>query len=77
MEGDIHDNDDELSFIRLAAVTANVVMRLLETHEQKTERSDKRTGEKKDDVQSDEQSSRYVEHRVRDLREFERRARGK
>ena len=68
------NNDDELTFIRLAAVTANVVRWL---KEKQTKPGNERTGEKKDDEKRDEQSRHYVEHRVRSLREFERRARGK
>lgn len=70
--GGTHD-DDDLSFIRLAAVTANVVMWL---KKKQTEPGNERAGEKKDDEKRNEQSRRYVERRIRDLREFERRARG-
>lgn len=66
-------HDDELTFIRLAAVTANVVMQL---KEKQTTQRDERTGEKKEDECNDQQTREYVEHRVRGLREFERRARG-
>lgn len=72
MEG---DNDDELTFVRLAAVTANV-LRFLKLDEQQTTQRDERTSEKKDDESSDAQAKRYVEHRVRELAQFERRARG-
>ena len=71
MEGDT--DDDELTFVRLAAVTADVVRFLKE--KQTTQRNE-RAGEKKEDECSDQQSRRYVEHRVRELREFERRTRG-
>lgn len=52
MEGDT--DDDELTFIRLAAVTANVLMRLKE--KQTTQRNE-RAGEKKDDEQRDQRHS--------------------
>ena len=81
------DNDDEpdtMFPIGLAAleilnrVRAKMdLLSLLEGEEEKAERSNEGTSEKKDDKGSDEQSHRYVEDRVRALREFERRARGK
>ena len=52
------------------------LLALLEGEEEKTERSNEGTCEKKEDKCSDEQSRKYIEHRVRSLREFERRARG-
>ena len=79
MEGE-HD-DDNLTFIRLAAVTTNVVMRLMETHEKQTEHSERKDAENDDDpkrdVEQPERCSEYVEHRLRELREFELRASGK
>lgn len=71
MEGD----NDELTFVRLAAVTANV-LRFLKLDEKQTTQRNERTGEKKDDEKHDEQARRYIERRIRDLAEFERRARG-
>lgn len=53
------------------------LLSLLEGEEEKAERSNEGTSEKKEDEKRDEQSDRYIEHRLRDLREFERRARGK
>ena len=50
---------------------------LMEGEEKQAERSNEGTGEKKEDEQRDQQSDRYIEHRLRELREFERRARGK
>lgn len=52
------------------------LLALLEGEEKQAERSNEATSEKKEDKGSDEQSRRYVEDRVRALREFERRARG-
>lgn len=50
---------------------------LMDGEEKQAERSNERTSEKKDDERRDQQSGRYIEHRLRELREFERRARGK
>lgn len=49
---------------------------LLEGEEKQTEPGNERASEKKDGEKRDEQSRRYVERRIRDLAEFERRARG-
>lgn len=49
---------------------------LIEGDEQQAAQSNERTREKKEDESRDEQSRKYVEHRIRSLREFERRARG-
>ena len=79
MKGD--DNDDELTFVRLAAVTANVIEWLMESHEKQTEHSERKDAENDDDpkrdVEQPKQGSEYVEHRLRELREFELRASGK
>jgi len=53
------------------------LLALLEGEEKQTERSNEGTSEKKEDEKRDQQSDRYIEHRLRELREFERRARGK
>ena len=53
------------------------LLSLLEGEEEKAERSNEGTCEKKEDEQRDQQSDRYIDHRLRELREFERRARGK
>ena len=50
---------------------------LMDGEEKQAERSNEGTSEKKDDERRDQQSDRYIEHRLRELREFERRARGK
>jgi len=75
MEG-THDNDnEELSFVSLAALTANVV-RYLETDKQKEDATDKSSS-------SDEEEKRaikrleFVNRRLRDLQRFEDRAAGK
>jgi len=53
------------------------LLALLEGEEKQAERSNEGTSEKKEDEKRDQQSDRYIEHRLRELREFERRARGK
>ena len=70
------DNDNEpLSFVSLAALTANVV-RYLEINKQKEDANDERRS-------SDEEEKRALERielvnrRLRDLQRFEDRARGK
>ena len=75
MEG-THDNDnEEFSFVSLAALTANVV-RYLETDKQKEDATDKSSS-------SDEEEKRaikrleFVNRRLRDLQRFEDRAAGK
>ena len=77
MEG---DNEEELSFVRLAAVTANVVRWLMETHEQKTEQGKgneaKNDSDTQKQVERDVQQRAYVDQRLCDLQAFERRARG-
>ena len=50
---------------------------LMKGENEKTERSNEGTCEKKEDEKRDQQSDRYIDHRLRELREFERRARGK
>ena len=71
-----HDNDnEEFSFVSLAALTANVV-RYLETDKQKEDATDKSSS-------SDEEEKRaikrleFVNRRLRDLQRFEDRAAGK
>ena len=82
-----HDNDNETETmipIGLAALellnrlrTKMDLLDLMDGEEKQAERSNEGTSEKKEDEKRDEQSDRYIEHRLRDLREFERRARGK
>ena len=82
-----HDNDNETETmipIGLAAlellnrVRAKMdLLSLLEGEEKQAERSNEGTSEKKEDDRRGVQSRRYIEHRLRELREFERRARGK
>lgn len=80
-----NDNEADTMFpIGLAALeilnrlrTKMALLELLEGEEEKAERSNERTCEKQDDEQRNETQRRYVEHRIRNLREFERRARSK
>ena len=76
MEGD----NEELSFVTLLAATKNVVQ-WLKLHEKQTEQRERKDAENDDDPKRDvkqpERASEYVEHRLRELREFERRASGK
>lgn len=77
------DNDNEpdtMIPIGLAALELlnrlQTKLRLRELSDNQTAQSDERAEEIKDDKKRDEQSRRYVERRIRDLAEFERRARG-
>lgn len=49
---------------------------LLEGEKKQTEPGNERAKKIEDDEKRDEQSRRYIERRIRDLAEFERRARG-
>ena len=72
MEG----NDDEpLSFLHIAAATANVV-EYLRLNEQKNEQTERESEPGDRDEQKSEQHRAYIEQRVSDLRAFERRAAG-
>jgi hypothetical protein len=72
-----HDNDNEpLSFISLAAVTANVV-RYLETDKQKDEQSKSDPAPSRGDDEKRAQELEYVEHRLRELRSWERKISGR
>lgn len=83
---DTHSNDDEpdtIIPIGLAALellnrirSKMDLLALLEGEKKQTEPCNERTGKKKEDESRDEQSRRYIERRIRDLAEFERRARG-
>lgn len=72
-----HDNDnDELSFVSLAALTANVV-RYLETDKQKNEPSDHETNPSEGAAECVNDHRAFVKRRLRDLERFEDRARGR
>jgi hypothetical protein len=76
MESSSYANDnEELSFVTLAAATANVV-RYLQIDEQKTESDDER-GSRGDDEKRALEHLEFVTRRLRDLERFEDRARGR
>ena len=71
----MEQDNEELSFISLAALTANV-LRYLESDKQKQER----TGDNAERGDADEKNSgadrEYIERRLRDIAAFEKRAKG-
>jgi len=70
------DNDNEpLSFITLAAATANVV-RYLEPNKQKNEQREQDPAPGNENEKKRSERGAYVEKRLSDLAAFERRARG-
>lgn len=74
-----HDNDnDELSFIHIAAATANVARYLVtEDHPPHDEEGTaNRKGEREPKKNPDDER-KYIEHRLREIAAFERRAAGK
>lgn len=77
MEG---EHDETETWIMLKAATLNLV-RWLELNEKQTEHSERKDAKNDDDpkrdVEQPERCSEYVEHRLRELREFELRASGK
>lgn len=76
MEG---DNDDELSFITIATATANVLA-WLKLNEKQTEQCERKDAENDDDphskIEKPVKDGDYVQRRLRELCEFERRASG-
>lgn len=69
-----HDNDNEpLSFITLAAATANVV-RYLEPKKHESDAGERKPATSDDDEKRSEEHRAYVEKRLSDLAAFERRA---
>lgn len=67
-----HDNDnEEFSFVSLAALTANVV-RYLETDKQKEEAAQGKRQPRHSDEEECKKQLEYVERRLADLRAFER-----
>jgi len=70
------DNDNEpLSFITLAAATANVV-RYLETNKNEDEESKRDPAPSRGDEQKRAEELEYVEHRLREIRAWERKISG-
>jgi hypothetical protein len=74
MEHVANDNE-ELSFISLAALTANVT-RLLELTKEQQEHRDRNTGRERDKKQKTKDESDYINHRLRELAAWERRIDG-
>lgn len=65
-------NDNEpLSFITLAAATANVV-RYLQTNKKQDEQSDPDADRGSADQQRKDREREYIEHRLKELRAWER-----
>lgn len=83
MKVDNENEPDTMFPISLAALEilnrlrTKIQLQELEREEQQTTQRNEGTGKQKDDECSDEQARRYIEHRIRALREFEQRARGK
>ncbi len=76
MATDTHDNDNEpLSFLTLRAATQNVLQYLQANEKKDGARESEPTPENRDE-QKRGAHSEYVEHRLRDLATFERRAAG-
>lgn len=75
-ENNDNDENNALPFIKLAAVTANVI-RYLETQNknQNADRDADRAREKSDEEKA-EDHRKYVDQRVREIAQFERRANG-
>jgi hypothetical protein len=69
------NDNEELSFITLAAATANVT-RYLGLDEKKNEQSESEPNPDRRDEQKRESHSDYVAKRVRDIAAFERRIAG-
>lgn len=66
-----HDNDnDELSFISLGALTRNV-MQYLEHSQDHKDDGERDTPRKRTDEEKAEDERRYIKQRLRDIRRFE------
>lgn len=71
------DNDNEpLSFITLSAATRNVT-RYLQLDKQKDGESEREPDPRNTDEQERAQEREYIEHRLRELRSWERKISGK
>lgn len=75
MARDTQDNEP-LSFITLSAATRNVV-RYLEPNKQKDEERERDSNPGDADEQKRAQEREYIEHRLRQLRSWERKISGK
>jgi hypothetical protein len=74
MEG--NNNEDELTFVKLAAVTANVVRWLIKVDEEKQEETGRDSNAGKTDEQRTEDESRYIQHRLKEIAAWEKRQKG-
>lgn len=71
-----HDNDnDEFSFVSLAALTANVT-RYLQMDEQKNEDGERDPTPSGADEKKRAEEREYIEHRLREIRAWERKISG-
>jgi hypothetical protein len=73
MEG--NNNEDELTFVKLAAVTANVVRWLMQVDEEKDEETGSNRGAGKTNKQSPEDERRYIDTRLKEIAAWERKIR--
>jgi hypothetical protein len=69
------DNDDELTFVKLAAVTANVVRWLMKVDEEKDEDTGGNPDAGKTNKQSPEDERRYIDTRLKEIAAWERKIR--
>jgi hypothetical protein len=71
------DNEnDELTFVKLAAVTANVVRWLMQVDENRKEDTGEDSKPSNQDERRDTEHEKYVATRCREIRAWEKRARG-
>jgi hypothetical protein len=77
MDGSNYANDDELTFISLAALTANVTRWLLKPDEQKHETPSGEPDRGDADEKEREAHAKYVAHRLNELRSWERKISGR
>lgn len=68
------NDNEELSFVKLAALTANVA-RFLQPHKKEQEQAEREAQHRQENDQKANDAREYIERRVRELREFEARAR--
>jgi hypothetical protein len=77
MRNDTHDkstqDNEELSFISLAAATANAVRWLMKVDEEKQEETGRDSNAGKTNKQSPEDESRYIDTRLKEIAAWERR----
>jgi hypothetical protein len=80
MRNDTHDkstqDNEELSFISLAAATANAVRWLMKVDEEKQEETGRDSNAGNANKQSPEDESRYIQHRLKEIAAWEKRQKG-